>query len=199
MVQAESVNEYTVEIFKTLPPTALAGMRLLVLLNAGAAVALLANYDKLQQVIGPTNIRNAMYWYIVGLFFCAVLAIAIYLTNYLLYRANFVRQESPRWYGKAQTWIVVGLPCAVLGLVCFMLGSYAAISNTATKALSIGHMISPARKFSVEHNGQILKVLYIVVSPDREMTSFSYVAVDSDGKLYPRLTPREITRFIPDH
>jgi hypothetical protein len=74
MVQAESVNEYTVEIFKTLPPTALAGMRLLVLLNAGAAVALLANYDKLQQVIGPTNIRNAMYWYIVGLFFCAVLA-----------------------------------------------------------------------------------------------------------------------------
>jgi hypothetical protein len=173
MVQAESVNEYTVEIFQTLAPTALAGMRLLSLLNAGAAIALLANYDKLQQLIGPTDIRNAMYWYIGGLFLCGVLAFAIYLTSYLLYRANFLRQQSVHWYGKAQTWIVVGLPCAIFSLVFFMLGSYTAISNTATKALSIGHMISPVRKFSVEHNGQILKVLYIVVSPDREMASFS--------------------------
>jgi hypothetical protein len=106
---ADIQKEYKIETFKSLTLISLEGLKLIALINGGAAVALLAYLGN----VAETNTTRPdlflpMLGYAVGLFFCGLAFTSSYLTQLRLYQESMghpakgimsrwcVRESSPR-------------------------------------------------------------------------------------------------------
>jgi uncharacterized membrane protein YidH (DUF202 family) len=109
-----------IEAFKSLPAIALSGLKLLALLNGGAAVAILAYLGNVSKSGGPVP---RMVWpmalYVLGLFLCGVAFLLAYRTQFLVWNEakGAIRERS---HMSALVWTQVA---AVASLVAFVVGS----------------------------------------------------------------------------
>ena len=113
-------KEHAVETYKSLISISVEGMKLLALLNGGAAVAILAY---LGNALGKTtpipDMRGAMAGYLSGLFLCGVAFFASYMTQLRLYEAS-VHGRPLRDY---ERWMRTAIIVCLLSLAAFVAGS----------------------------------------------------------------------------
>jgi hypothetical protein len=80
-------EEHAIETFKSLINISLAGLKLLALLNGGAAVALLAFIGNVSgKGLSIPDMRLPMGFFLGGLVFCGIAFLLSYLTQYFLYQ-----------------------------------------------------------------------------------------------------------------
>jgi hypothetical protein len=120
-------NEHAIETYKSLINISLAGLKLLALLNGGAAVALLTFVSNIYGKNLPVpDILWAMGCFLGGLAFCGVAFFFSYLTQFILYQE--VMEE------KLKTQRNRHIPChrfasifSLLSLIAFIIGSLLAV------------------------------------------------------------------------
>ena len=120
-------NEHAVETYKSLIQISVEGMKLLAVLNGGAAVALLAYLGNIAAKSGPLpDMRSPMAFFSAGLFFSGLAFVGSYFTQLRLYDES-VRQSTtvsfPRW----QFWLRFAIVSVFLSLLCFAAGSVCAV------------------------------------------------------------------------
>lgn len=122
----EIQKEHAVETFKSLVRISVEGLKLLAVLNGGAAVALLAYLGNVAGKSVPTaDMRLPMVCYLVGLCCCGLAFAASYLTQLTLYGESM----GERTVGRHTFWLWLGMALALLSLGAFAVGSYLAASR----------------------------------------------------------------------
>lgn len=125
MTAPDIQREHAIETFKSLIQISLAGLKLLALLNGGAAVALLAYLGNVAgKGLSPADMRLPMGCYLAGLLFCGLAFTSSYLTQFWLYNES-MEQPVPGSVSH-QFWLWSGMTLALLSLAAFGLGSYLA-------------------------------------------------------------------------
>ena len=123
----EFLNEHALETYKSLIQISLQSMKLLALLNGGAAVALLAYLGNIAgKGAASPNMRGPMTCYLIGLVLCGLTFMVGYLTQFSLYNEDI--GDFRRGRHKAFLW-VAALALGVGSLAAFSVGSYAAVSG----------------------------------------------------------------------
>lgn len=118
-------EERAIETYKSLIQISVAGLKLLALLNGGAAIALLAYLGNIAgKGLSIPDIRFSMGAYLVGLFLCGLAFAFSYLTQFRLY--NEALGRAAPGIGKHQFWLWLTFIIALLSLVAFAVGSYCA-------------------------------------------------------------------------
>lgn len=126
MTAPDIQREHAIETFKSLIQISLAGLKLLALLNGGAAVALLAYLGNVAgKGLSPADMRLPMGCYLAGLLFCGLAFASSYLTQYWLYNES-MEQPVPRIVSRHTSWLWSGMTLALLSLAAFGIGSYLA-------------------------------------------------------------------------
>lgn len=120
-------KEHALETYRSLIQISMEGMKLLALLNGGAAVALLAYLGNVSGRGAQTpDMRFPMAFFLVGLIVCGLAFLCSYLTQLRLYDES-VHQPStvlaPRW----PFWLIAAISCVVLSLLCFAIASFLAV------------------------------------------------------------------------
>ena len=121
-------NEHAVETYRSLVQIATEGLKILLLLNGGAAVAILAYLGNVSgNVTTVPDMRVPMGCYIAGLVLCSLAFATTYLTQF--FRFNELVKESyantPR---RHMTWLVLTFSLAILSIVSFAAGSFYAVT-----------------------------------------------------------------------
>ncbi len=118
-------TEHAIETYKSLVQISVAGLKLLALLNGGAAVALLAYLGNIAgKGVAAPDVRFSMGSYLVGLVLCGLAFAASYLTQLRLYNESIGASGSGT--GRHQLWLWAAMILALLSLAAFAIGSYSA-------------------------------------------------------------------------
>lgn len=118
-------TQHAVETYKSLVQISVAGLKLLALLNGGAAVALLAYLGNIAgKGVAAPDVRFSMASYLVGLVLCGLAFAASYLTQLRLYNESIGARGSAA--GPHQLWLWLAMALALLSLAAFAIGSYSA-------------------------------------------------------------------------
>ncbi len=118
-------KEHLIETYKSLIQMAIEALKLLALLNGGAAVAILAYLGNIAGKSQPMpDMRCPMMSYVFGLFFCGLAFIVSYLTQNRLYNEAMGR---PGRIISHQHLLWIALFFAFLSLVAFAIGSLLAV------------------------------------------------------------------------
>ena len=122
-------EERQLRIFDSMIEIALTGFKLMVLLNGGAAVALLAYLGNVTtnistgaagMVVVPPDLRGPMCFFILGLI-CCVAAVGLgYRTQYFLGKEGGGTAD----YGSYRKWFVLGSILFAGSIVSFAIGSF---------------------------------------------------------------------------
>ena len=116
-------KEHAVETFKSLVQISLEGLKLLALLNGGAAVALLAYMGNIAGKGLPVpHLFIPMLCYVSGLMFCGLAFLFGYLTQFLLYNES-TGQLRP---GSHRSLQIAAVGFSVMSMVAFSAGSLVA-------------------------------------------------------------------------
>src|SRR5262249_5116149 len=118
-------KEHAIETYKSLIQVSVEGLKLLAILNGGAAVAILAylgNTAGKQQLI--PDMRWPMGLYLLGLVLCGLAFIASYLTQLRLYNESVGRAGRIIFH---QLWLRIALICVLLSILAFAVGSLLAV------------------------------------------------------------------------
>jgi hypothetical protein len=117
-------KEHAIETFKSLIQMSVEGLKLLAVLNGGAAVALLAYLGNIAgKSVSPPDMRLSMGCYLFGLFFCGLAFVASYLTQLRLYNESMGLSVSG-FVIRHTFWLNLAIMLALLSLVAFAVGSY---------------------------------------------------------------------------
>jgi hypothetical protein len=116
-------KEHAIETYKSLVQISVEGMKLLALLNGGAAVALLAYLGNVTAKTGsPPDMRVPMVFFLAGLLLSGLAFLGSYFTQLRLYEDSVnesTEDSTARWV----FWLRCGIGAAGLSLGCFALGS----------------------------------------------------------------------------
>lgn len=131
-------DERAIETYKSLVQISLAGLKLLALLNGGAAVALLAYLGNIAgKGMSAPDVQFPMGCYLVGLVLCGLAFLASYLTQLRLYNESVGGRGSGA--GRHELWLYLAIILAFLSLAAFAFGSY-----SSAQRLRIDHAESSA-------------------------------------------------------
>lgn len=120
-------KEHAVETFKSLIQISVEALKLLALLNGGAAVALLAYLGNVAgKGISVPDMRFPMGCYLFGLFCCGLAFAASYLTQLRLYNESMGLPVSGI-VSHHTFWLWLAMTLALLSLGAFAVGSYFAV------------------------------------------------------------------------
>src|SRR5574341_572110 len=109
-------KEHAIETFKSLIQISVEGLKLLALLNGGAAVALLAYLGNVAgKGLSPADMRLPMACYLVGLLLCGLAFAASYLTQLRLYNES-MGQSGTSVISHHTFWLWSGMTLALLSL-----------------------------------------------------------------------------------
>lgn len=124
MSSPEPMTPHALETYRSLIQISLAGLKIMALLNGGAAVALLAYLGNIagKDVTAP-DLRFSMGSFLAGLVFCGLAFLASYLTQFWLFNEE-VRPGALR--GPHQLWLALGVAFAFLSLLAFGAGAFSA-------------------------------------------------------------------------
>ena len=115
-------KEHFIETYKSLITLAVEAFKFLVLMNGGAAVAILAYLGK--DGAAP-DMMCPMIFFVFGLVFCGVALVSGYLTQFRL--LNECVGRGTGWFPHMKSWWV-SLISACLSLGCFAFGSLNAVA-----------------------------------------------------------------------
>ena len=119
------------ESFRAVIEFSLAGVKVVVLINGGAAIAILALVGHLYSVQGqgdPASFAPALLIFAFGVFLGAVGAVCAYVAQHEFTREVQLDQDVLPWGRRAQ---VIGIVAVSLAVFCFLVGivqSYVAIT-----------------------------------------------------------------------
>ena len=120
-------NEHALETYKSLINISVAGLKLLALLNGGAAVALLAFIGNISgKGLSIPDMRWPMGFFLGGLALCGFAFFFSYCTQYILYQeimGGLQKQQRHRHI----IWLRLALVSALLSLIAFVIGSFLAV------------------------------------------------------------------------
>lgn len=117
--------QHAIETYKSLVQISVAGLKLLALLNGGAAVALLAYLGNIAgKGVPAPDVRLSMACYLLGLVLCGLAFVASYLTQLRLYNEAVAAPGSGA--GRHELWLRLAIGLAMLSLFAFSIGSYLA-------------------------------------------------------------------------
>lgn len=127
MASPQIQKEHAVETYKSLVQVSVEGMKLLALLNGGAAVALLAYLGNLAGK-SPTmpDMRCPMAFFLAGLVLCGFCFSTSYLTQLTLYNES-MGWPNNRFYQKHKFWLPVTMLLVLASILAFAFGSYTAV------------------------------------------------------------------------
>jgi len=135
-------DEKKLETFRSLIQISVSGLRLLAILNGGAAVALLAY---LGNVAGKTaavpDMRLSIGCYLFGLVLTGFAFVFSYLTQSRLFNELMGRAE----HGFHERWQIAAFVLVVLGLVAFTVGSISAVKSFQIPAATGVSSMTPAQ------------------------------------------------------
>jgi len=118
-------KEHAIETYKSLIQVALQGLKLLALVNGGAAVALLAYLGNVAGKGAATpDMRVPMISYLIGLTLCGLAFMTSYATQFILHNENIA--DMPR--GSHKRLVLLTALLALLSLAAFFVGSLFAAS-----------------------------------------------------------------------
>ncbi len=118
-------KEHAIETYKSLTQISVEGLKLLAILNGGAAVAILAYLGNIAGKERPIpDMRWPMGLYLLGLVLCGFAFIASYLTQLRLYNESVGRSGRIIFH---QHWLRIALACVLLSIVAFAVGSLLAV------------------------------------------------------------------------
>ncbi len=121
-------DAHSIETYKSLIAIAQFGLRCVLLINGGAAIAVLAFVGQLAASVGMPDVGMALTWFVLGIAIGGIALATSYLTQLVLF--NEARaEESPRFLKKHQPWLRVSLLLFVLSIVAFALGSFSAVAS----------------------------------------------------------------------
>lgn len=122
-------KEHAVETYKSLIQISVEGMKLLALLNGGAAVALLAYLGNVASKCGPVpDMRFSMIYFLAGLVLCGLCFVTSYLTQLALYN-EAIGPPPKMFYQKHQWWLWFAMFFVLASIGAFACGSYEAVAN----------------------------------------------------------------------
>lgn len=123
----EIKKEHAIETYKSLINISVAGMKMLMILNGGATVALLAYLGNVTGK-GQTapDMRLPMGFFIGGLVFCSLTMFCSYLTQLRLYQESVGLSTGSKSLGH-KFWLNFGIISALLSIVAFAIGSFLAV------------------------------------------------------------------------
>lgn len=120
-------KEHAIETYKSLINISVVGMKMLLILNGGAAVALLAY---LGNVVGKgqtaPDMRLPMGFFLGGLVCCSFTMLFSYLTQLRLYNESRGR-SSGSVLSRHTFWLNFAIFTALLSIVAFAFGSFLAV------------------------------------------------------------------------
>lgn len=120
-------NEHAGETYKSLIQISVEGMKLLALLNGGAAVALLAYLGNLAgKSPSMPDMRCPMGFFLAGLVLCGFCFVTSYLTQLTLYNES-LGGPTKRFYQRHKFWLPVAILSVIGSLLAFAFGSYSAV------------------------------------------------------------------------
>jgi hypothetical protein len=119
-----SSSDHALETFRSLITIALEALKILVLLNGGAVVALLAYLGQIhdRQDLAAAAGRP-IGWFIVGLICAAAAFVGSYLTQLALYGESVHKMPQ-----RHQIVLWISIAVSVASLVCFSLGAFSALN-----------------------------------------------------------------------
>lgn len=124
-MKSDFSNQHAIETYKSLVQISVAGLKLLALLNGGAAVALLAYLGNVAgKGVAAPDVRFSMASYLAGLVLCGLAFAASYLTQLSLYNESVGERRSA--VGPHQLWLWLAMTLALVSLAAFAIGSYSA-------------------------------------------------------------------------
>jgi len=127
---APSIQDgHAIETYKSLINISLAGLKLLALLNGGAAVALLAFIGNISGKNLPVpDLRWSMAFFLGGLSLCGLAFFLSYLTQFILYQ-EVMNDKIKKQISRHIVWHRLASIIALLSLVAFIIGSFLAVNR----------------------------------------------------------------------
>ncbi len=121
-------NEHAVETYRSLIQIATEGLKVLLLLNGGAAVAILAYLGSISaNVTTVPDMRIPMGCYIAGLLLCGLAFATTYLTQFVRFN-ELVHAGDGNKIGGHMLWLRLTFLLAFLSIVSFAIGSFYAVT-----------------------------------------------------------------------
>lgn len=122
-------DQHSIETYKSLIAISQFGLRFVLLINGGAAVAVLAFIGDLASSVGMLpDVGKALTWYVLGMALGGIALVTSYLTQLVLF--NEAKSEpSPRFLKRHQPWLTLSLVLVVLSVVAFVFGSFEAVAG----------------------------------------------------------------------
>lgn len=129
MTSPQIQKEHAIETYKSLIQISVEGMKLLALLNGGAAVAILAYLGNLagKSPVMP-DMRCPMGFFLAGLVLCGFCFVSSYLTQLTLYSES-LGWPTKRFYKKYNFWLIVAMFFVIASILAFAFGSYSAVTR----------------------------------------------------------------------
>jgi uncharacterized membrane protein YidH (DUF202 family) len=120
-------KEYAVETYKSLIHISVEGMKLIAVLNGGAAVALLAYLGSVaSKGSAVPDMRWPMALFIFGLLLCGLAFLFSYLTQLRLYDVSI--HQAQTLTGRSWSfWLHLAIVCVILSLLLFASGGLVAV------------------------------------------------------------------------
>jgi len=126
MKDEELKNYHTIETYKSMIQFGMFGLRLVLIINGGAMIALLAFLGNIANKNFTTpNLQNPMYAFIAGIMFAGIATLGAYLTQYNVFNEDMNRIEK----GAHKFWFRFTIILLLVSIVCFCLGSFLSISS----------------------------------------------------------------------
>lgn len=120
-------KEHIIEAYKSLISISIEGFRYLVLINGGAAIALLAHYGNVKNgIYQPHDIFFGLLFFILGLLFCGASMFFSYKTQLAVF--NELRQENLNETTHHRD-LMVSMICYIASLVAFVVGAFFSINS----------------------------------------------------------------------
>jgi hypothetical protein len=122
-------NQHAVETHRGLLQIATEGLKILLPLNGGAAVAILAYLGNLSANATPVpDMRLPMGFYIAGLVLCGLAYAMAYLTQFLRLNELLYEADATNKPKRHKIWLGFAFSLAVLSLLSFAAGSFSAVT-----------------------------------------------------------------------
>jgi len=121
---ANSEQGHSIETYKSLIQLSIEGLKILLILNGGAAVALLAYLGNIAgKVELLPDMRLPMMGFIVGLVSCALAFLTTYLTQLSLFNEP-TGTDAIRFFSRHQVWLWISIALALISISAFAIGSF---------------------------------------------------------------------------
>ena len=126
----ELAKQHFLETYRSMTTHGAGVLKMMALLNGGAAVALLAflghTWGNLTRQ--APNVTGPMAAFVAGLVFCGLAAGTVYLTQFALYRQELYPNRPPRvWWRRNEFWLTISVVFIVLSWIAFGVGAVLAL------------------------------------------------------------------------